>query len=377
MPTAARGPSEAEVALWLKLGLRRGDLGGRQPSEIIVDRDGSYVSSPFRRQLEPMGSVEINGWQPDLVCLLGDEPARWVAAFEVKAERDHEKGLVQASRYGDGAHEAYLCVPALDGAMPLWLSEGARRNGVGLIRASPERIDVEVVAARPRPDPLALAATRRYLEGESGVRALILNSPLHYAAALVAVVQSDRPWEALRDEWGLGESAVRLAARGAETLGLIRDERATLKGKAYADTLLALGFELRSVRPLTRKRLVEQAPGFAALLRAVLLDHPPVQLIMRALRAAGSEVTADRLAGGAHALDHGMAQAVFGPRPAPGEAWVLRPTTRFQLKAALYDTGLLDSPLGKGASGPQAPGGYNPRQDVWRLGAAGDPTGSL
>src|SRR5262245_43367873 len=100
MPTAARGPSEAEVAFWLKRGLQRGELGGRQPSEIVVDRDGSYVSSPFRRHLEPMGSVEINGWQPDVVCLLGDEPARWVAAFEVKAERDHEKGLVQASRYG-------------------------------------------------------------------------------------------------------------------------------------------------------------------------------------------------------------------------------------------------------------------------------------
>src|SRR5262245_21618185 len=291
MASLARGPSEAEVAFWLKSSLLRGELGARQPREIVVDRAGSCVRSPFGRQLEPMGSLDINGWQPDVVCMLGDDTAEWIIAFEVKAGRDHEKGLVQASRYGDGAHEAYLCVPALDGTAPLWLSEGARRNGVGLIRASADRIDVEVAAARPRPDPLALEATRRYLEGESAIRALVLNSPLHYAAALVAVIQSDRPWETLRDDWGLGESAVQLAARGAATLGLIREGRATLKGKAYADTLLALGFDLRSARPLTRKRLVEHTPGFAALLRAVLLDHPPVQLILRALRAAGSEVT--------------------------------------------------------------------------------------
>src|SRR5262245_19784014 len=132
MASLARGPSEAEVAFWLKSGLLRGELGARQPREIVVDRDGSYVRSPFGRQLEPMGSLDINGWQPDVVCMLGDDTAEWIIAFEVKAEREHEKGLVQASRYGEGAHEAYLCVRALEGAAPLWLSDGARRNGVGL-----------------------------------------------------------------------------------------------------------------------------------------------------------------------------------------------------------------------------------------------------
>jgi hypothetical protein len=38
------------------------------------------------------------------------------------------------------------------------------------------------------------------------------------------------------------------------------------------------------------------------------------------------------------------------------------------LKAALYDVGILDTRLAKGAGGPQGPGGYDPGADPWQIG---------
>lgn len=260
--------SEAEVVLWLKNGLVRNELGGRVPREIVVDRDGAYLRSRFRRQLEPMATVAINGFRPDVVCVLEGEQSQQLAAFEVKGDHDHERGVVQAARYGDGAHEAYLCVPG-NGWSSAWLRGVASQNGVGLLLASPDRIHVEVPAAPPRPNPRTLEATRRNLLGEAGVRSFGLNKPLHYAAALVAVVGSTRPWDDLREQWGLNDSAVRMAARGAENLGLLTAGQPTVKGRAVADTLAALGFRLSDARRLTRSRLANHAPGFAALLRAV------------------------------------------------------------------------------------------------------------
>ena len=62
-----------------------------------------------------------------------------------------------------------------------------------------------------------------------------------------------------------------------------------------------------------------------------------------------------------------MALAVFGPAPLGSEAWQIRSATRFQLKAALYDVGLIDTPLARGASGSRGSGGYEPKADIWRL----------
>jgi hypothetical protein len=162
-----------------------------------------------------------------------------------------------------------------------------------------------------------------------------------------------------------------MAARGAENLGLLAAGQPTVKGRAVADTLVALGFRLSDARRLTRSRLVDHAPGFAALLRTVLLDHPPIDLIVRALAARPDQpIAADQLAARALAMDEGMARAVFGPPPPPGELWTIRATTRFQLKAGLYDVGILDSPLARNSSSSQGPGGYEPSQDLWLLGAA-------
>jgi hypothetical protein len=81
----------------------------------------------------------------------------------------------------------------------------------------------------------------------------------------------------------------------------------------------------------------------------------------------GRPARIDELARRAHLVDEGVALALFGPPPDPGQPWQIRPSTRFQLKAALYDVGLLDSPLARGASGPQGPGGYDPAADIWNL----------
>ena len=173
------------------------------------------------RQLKPTGTLRIGDWRPDLVCVIERDRAERVAAFEVKGSTDHEKGVVQAARYREGVHEAYLCVPMTSATPPNWLRTSAERNGVGLVRAAVDCVEIELPPPPPIPDPRVLQTTRGYLLGQEPVGALGLNKPLHYAAVLVALVFEDEPWEALEAKWQLRQSAARLAARGAETLGLI------------------------------------------------------------------------------------------------------------------------------------------------------------
>jgi hypothetical protein len=300
-----------------------------------------------------------------------------LAGFEVKASSDHPSGIIQAARYREGVHEAYLCIPRRHGehgereAIPDWLRRGAALNGIGLVRAAPDTLVIDVAPEPPRPDPRLLIATRSALLGEVAVRAFGLNKPLHYAAVLVAYAFHDDPLLALQQDWALGDSAIRLAIRGAENLGLITGGAVTLRGKAYADVLRLMGFTLSGCRRLTRTRLASSAPHFAAALRTILLQHPAVDLIIQALLRFGTETpNICALAQRALAIDEPLASAVFGAPPRPGDVWTIRPTTRFQLKAALYDVGLVNTPLARGASGPQLPGGYDPTVDQWGLGGA-------
>ena len=178
---AGRGqrPAEAEVVWWLKRGLERHGLAGRVVREVLVDEDPSYARSAFRRQLEPMGRVWIGDWTRDLVCVVEGEGVERIAGFEVKAASEHEKGLLQANRYRDGVHESYLCIPATTSRAPDWIVRGATDNRVGLVRATAAALVLEIPAPRPQPDPRLLQVTRRYLLGESGIRALGLNHPLY------------------------------------------------------------------------------------------------------------------------------------------------------------------------------------------------------
>ncbi|MBI3965324.1 MAG: hypothetical protein HY329_06785 [Chloroflexi bacterium] len=239
--------SEAEVVAWLKTGLTNHGLRGRTVREILIDADGSYLSSPFRRQLEPTGTIWIGG---------------------------------------------------------------------------------------RRPDPVA----------------------------------------SLRSEWANDDSLARHAIRGARTLGLIVAGGATLSGRAYADILRTLGFDLATARPLTSrsKRLVRDAPGYAAVLRSILLAQPAVELIVRALlKLGGGPVKIEALAHCATTIDEGLAQAVFGAPPVNAQPWYIRPSTRFNLKAGLYDVGVLDSKLAPGAGYRQMPNGpYDPGTDDWEIGKA-------
>lgn len=367
----SRKPSEAEVVLWLKRHLIREGLQHRQVREILVDADPSYLRAPFSKELQPTGTVWIGSWRPDVTCVLGDERTEKIIGIEVKSNSEHEKGIVQAARYRDGVHESYLCVPWINSKLPDWLRDGATHNGVGLIRAGVDRLTIEVQAPRLRPDPTILLATRRYLLGESSLRALGLNKPLHYAAALMAFTYYREPREALITIWGLKGSAVTHAIRGAKTLGLMSDdEKVTLKGRAYSEILKTLGFDLANDRALTSKRrLVDFNPGYAAVLRSVLLDHPAVHMIASVLiKHGGGPMTIMRVAELALIEDEGMARAVFGTPPEDPEVWQIRPSTRFSLKAALYDTGIIDSPLARGASSPSGTGGYDPTSDIWQLG---------
>lgn len=359
--------SEAEVVYWLKRALVRRQFFGDAPTDILVDADGAYLSSPFRKHLEPTGALRIGNWRADLLCILCDQDVERVVGFEVKARSDLEKGVVQAGRYRAGVHESYLCTAEVDRPTLSWLAVSARNNGIGLVMASEAGVDIQVPPPPALPDPRTLLSTRRYLLGEGSVRSFGLNKPLHYVAVLIACRASRDPISELTMTWGLKGSSARLAYRGAATLGLIADGQPTLKGGAYADAFTALGFSLSRDRHLTGARLVEHSPPYAAVLRTIMLDSAPVMLIMRTLDLpGGGPVSADRLAARAGAMDEGLARAVFGEPPLSGERWQIRPSTRFNVKAAMYDVGLLSSPLAKGASG-RSGGVYEATRDLWQL----------
>src|SRR4051794_18509135 len=214
---SASPPSEAETVFWLKRALETDGLGGRRVRHVLVDRDPAYLNSPFARRLEPMGSPRIGNWRPDIVCTVDHAGSEYLAGFEVKGATGFERGVIQASRYRDGVHEAYLCVPR-NGPLPDWLVTTARQIGVGLLQADPRALALNVAPEPPRPEPSLYLATRRYLLGEETTRSLGLNRPLHYVAALVAASSGDSPLEVLVQRWGLGESAARMALHGAQTL---------------------------------------------------------------------------------------------------------------------------------------------------------------
>jgi len=370
---ADKGYAEARIVYWLKAALQDQGLGGRRARDILVDADGSYRSSPYARKLEPTGTIWIGGRRPDLVCMVEHHGTEAIAGFEVKADTDHEKGLVQASRYRDGVHEAYLCIPGTTEQSQEWLSPLARDLGIGLMTVWERGLEVQIEPARLRPHPADVLATRHNLMGEITLPAFNLNQPLHYIAALVACAIHAQPREALQREWGMNASLYRDAVRGARALGLVQGETPTLRARTYADILCAVGFDLGTDRRLTghHRRTSRDAPHLAAVLRRILLDNPAVDLIVQLLLRLAGHVTVEQLAVQAHMIDAGMARAVFGPPPAaPAGRWDIPTHTLFQLKAMMYDAGLVDSPLATGAGRGRQGGGYNPGNDLWQLGQA-------
>ena len=171
----------------------------------------------------------------------------------------------------------------------------------------------------------------------------------------------------------MNASLYRYAVRGARALGLVQGETPTLRGRTYADILRTVGFDLRADRRLTghHRRTARDAPHLAAVLRRVLLDYPAVDLIVQSLLHLDGPVTVEQLAKQAHMIDAGMARAVFRPLPAvPDRRWDIPTHTTFQLKAMMYDAGLIDSRLATGAGRSRQGGGYNSGNDLWQLGQA-------
>ncbi|HXI19128.1 MAG TPA: hypothetical protein VNM48_22410 [Chloroflexota bacterium] len=105
------------------------------------------------------------------------------------------------------------------------------------------------------------------------------------------------------------------------------------------------------------------------MLRTVLLQHPAVALIVQVLsRDPNRVLRIEELAQKALGADEGLARAIFDAPPQDGGAWHVKPTTRFQLKAALYDVGLIDTRLASGAGGGTNAPTYDASQDLWQLG---------
>jgi len=95
---------EANIVWALKeeLALNSPRLHPWRISDIGVDSDGSYRNSQFAAQLEPMISMPIRGFYPDLVCNYTSPAESGIAAFEVKASFDDWlKGMTQARAYCD------------------------------------------------------------------------------------------------------------------------------------------------------------------------------------------------------------------------------------------------------------------------------------
>lgn len=379
---------EARVLVWLKRALqsarglpRREGASQRRVSHIVVDEHDAY--SAYREELEPVARLGLleptaravgdpsRPARPDLLCIVHEADSDIVAAFEAKGETDHEKGIIQAKHYRRGAHESYLCIPTDPSYV---LRQDASDVGVGILTVTAERLVIAVPAPDPRPHPQAVTAARGYLTGIIGERqlgSLGLNKPLHYAAAAVATALHPDPVAALRSRWLETPSTAKQCFRGATTLGLLSTQGAlTSRGVAVAQMLITSGFELDAACRHTQRgvRLVDVRPDWAAALRLVLLEQPIVVLVVRALsELAAAPIAALELMQTTQRLDMGLSLAAIGAPTPAGDAWEMRPSTRFQLKAALLDVGILDGRLGRGASDGR---GYDPSADIWQLGLA-------
>lgn len=79
------GHPEAKLVHSLRQHLRSRRLYGNSIAEVVVDADGSYRSSRYARFLEPMASVLIDGFRPDLLCAVQLPAGSLIAGIELKA----------------------------------------------------------------------------------------------------------------------------------------------------------------------------------------------------------------------------------------------------------------------------------------------------
>lgn len=371
--------SEALVAASLKRHLLANGLKSGRIGDILIDAHPSYLHSPVARQLEPMGTVWIGSFRPDLVCTTGSNRQLLVAGFEVKARfGDWAQGLAQARSYRTGVHQAWLALPAAvtpakrDEQM---LERDASESGVGVMLRRGQSWSQLSRPADPRPAPDILSRISAMLAGVPVGRRLQLNHPLNYLIVpyLLSHAPTESPMTLLERHWpDLGSSGTRRhAIDGALALRLIdRSGQLTAEGASVADLMSSLGFST-STRPSKNRRLADVAPSIAAITRLVLLWQAPVRLIMDALRTlSASGATVQGVLASACRIDEPLATSVFlsDPSMSPDQATEgshYCPSTVFKLKQVMWHAGLL-------AHGAHASSGgraerYSPQHDHWQL----------
>jgi hypothetical protein len=373
---AKRDSPEARVVYSLKQHLVAEGLCGGQVSEVIVDADASYQASSYAKALEPMATVWIDGFRPDLVCSVRRGSYSLVAGFEVKADlADWPKGVTQASAYRNGVHHAFLAVPFATDAKTRSLDQQARDRGIGVLQLDGSEWRETVAPADPRPLPWSLQATSLALAGVPAARKLQLNHPLNYLVVpYLRMLDGDGPLLSLLERhWpDLQQVSSRsYAIEGARVLGLIdMDGGLTPQGATVADLLQGVGFDTAS-RPAKRLRLADASPPVGAVARSVLLGQPAVSLVVETLRRLpGGSAGIPELLAAAARRDEMLARALFLRDPEhdlnrPLDASDFRSASVFQFKQILWHAGILATKALAGAG--QGAANYQPDCDEWQL----------
>lgn len=367
------GEVEADVVWSLKRHLIESGLDGRRVDTVLVDAHPSYTASRHRASLEPIARVSIDGAIPDLLCTLAGGPQPLVAGVEVKpGPSQWVKGMAQARRYRAGVHLSYFAAP---GPLSRDSLGAAREFGIGVLaRTAKTRWELLVEAPLPRPSPWTLAETEAALRGVPTARRLQLNHPLNYLVVAWLAHQAGEVslFAALERRWpDLGTDGTRRhAVEGAVALGLIdRDGTPTVDGLVTAELMQAVGFDPRS-KLSKRRRLCEEAPGLAAVGRAVYLRHPAVRLVVETLLAVGRPLNSVELLHAARARVPVLADALLLREARYDGASALRgrdfnPSGVFKFRQNLWHLGLLASKA-HGTAGASAER-YQPESDLWSV----------
>jgi hypothetical protein len=370
--------NEADIVWALKEELAR-DLPRLHPwriADIGVDSDGSYRNSRFASQLEPMISMPIRGFFPDVVCTYESPAESGIAAFEVKASFDDwVKGITQARAYREGVHRSFLALPEGSGSRYSVLERDARESGVGVWLLRKNGWEEIVPSASPRPSLTEAKNLAAALRGVVLPKRLQLNHPLNYLAVVWAAAnqQTGRVMEAMEDLWPdlISPGSRQHALNGARYLGLLSNaDSLTRLGLSVADLLGAVDFATSS-RINKRARFADESPGLAAVMRIVLTQQESTKLIVDALERGGNaEVNTERLLLQAAEINAPLASGLLLIDPRHLEqkrldSSAFSPSFVFQFKQTLWHSGILSTPIhrtaGKGGDA------YEHQHDYWKL----------
>jgi hypothetical protein len=368
--------SEVVWALKKELALDVPRLHPWRIADIGVDSDGSYRNSRYAAQLEPMISMPIGGFYPDLVCTYDSPAESGIAAFEVKASFDDwVKGITQARTYRVGVHRSFLAVPEGSGSRYSVLERDARESGVGVWLLRKSGWEEVVPSAPPRPSLTEAKNLVAALRGVVLPKRLQLNHPLNYLAVVWAATNQEtgRVIEAVQDHWPdlRSPGSRQHALNGARYLGLLSNaDSLTRLGLSVADLLRAVDFETSS-RINKRARFANESPGLAAVMRMVLTQQESTRLIVDSLERAGNAaLNTEELLRKAQEINPPLASGLFLTNPRDLElqripSSAFNPSFLFQFKQTLWHSGILANPIHKTAGkGAEI---YEHEQDFWKL----------